>query len=215
MLRKIFESIRLYFRLYGFKGGVKFAYGLFRCSTESIYFLDLSKQGADDAIINQKLDVRLIDSAELFDEVAEDFSDVKGRLLVTLDRERIISGEEFLAVVYDGGRLAGWGWVRKGPLRYGNVRVGQKECVVHKCRTVRCHRRRGVYVTLLSKLVQIMSERGFTKAYIGAKSFNKASLKGIEKAGFEFLEECDVGSFASRLLHHLCGRGSKVLQMQD
>lgn len=177
--------------------------------------MDLTGHFEDKMVINRNLDVHFIDSAELFDEVAEDFSDVKGRLLVALDRERIISGEEFLAVVYDGGRLAGWGWVRKGPLRYGNFCVGQKECVIHKCRTVRCHRRRGVYVTLLSKLVQIMSEREFTKAYIGAKSFNKVSLSGIKKAGFEFIEDCELGYFLSRLWYHMAGRGSKVMQEFD
>jgi hypothetical protein len=211
MLRKIFESIRFYFRLYGFKGGVKFAYGLFRCSTESIYFLDLSKQGANDAIINQKLDIRFIDSIGLFDEISSDFSAAKGRLLASLDRLRVVSGKEFLAVAYDEGNLAGWGWVRTGPLRYGSCRLSQKECVIYKCRTIRCHRRRGVYVTLLRNMVKIMSERGFEKAYIGAKSFNKASLGGIKQAGFEFVEECDLGSFVSRLLHHLKGKGPKVM----
>ena len=214
-MRKIFESIRLYFRLYGFKGGIKFAYGLFRCSTESIYSLDLSKQGANDAIINQKLDVRLIDSTELFDAISSDFSAAKGRFLASLDRGRVVSGKEFLAVVYDEGKLAGWGWVKKGPMTYGSCRVGPMECVIHKCRTVRCHRRRGVYVTLLSKLVQIMSEREFTKAYIGAKSFNKVSLSGIKKAGFEFIEDCELGYFLSRLWYHMVGRGSKVMQEFD
>lgn len=215
MLRKIFESIRLYFRLYGFKGGIKFAYGLFRCSTESIYSLDLSKQGANDAIINQKLDVRLIDSTELFDAISSDFSATKGRLLASLDQGRVVSGKEFLAVVYDEGKLAGWGWVKKGPMTYGSCRVGPMECAIHKCRTVRSHRRRGIYVTLLRSLVKIMSERGFEKAYIGAKSFNKASLRGIEKAGFEFIEECNLGSFASRALHHFRGKGPKVIQSSD
>jgi len=214
MLRKIFESIRLYFRLYGFKGGVKFAYGLFRCSTESIYSLDLSKQGANDAIINQKLDIRFIDSIGLFDAISSDFSAAKGRLLASLDRGRVVSGKEFLAVAYDEGKLAGWGWVRRGPLRYGNCRLSQKECVIHKCRTIRCRRRRGVYVTLLRNMVKIMSERGFEKVYIGAKSFNKASLGGIKQAGFEFAEECDLGSFVSRLLHHLKGKGPKIMGVE-
>ncbi|MBA7486006.1 hypothetical protein ES707_21558 [subsurface metagenome] len=212
MLRKIFESIRLYFRLYGFKDGVKFAYGLFRCSTESIYSLDLSKQGANDAIINQKLDVRFIDSTELFDAISSDFSAAKGRLLASLDRGRVVSGKEFLAVAYDEGKLAGWGWVRRGPLRYGNCRLSQKECVIHKCRTIRCRRRRGVYVTLLVNLQNALADRGIRRAYIGAKSFNKVSLRGIEKAGFEFVEECNLGSFASRLLHHLKGKGPKVMR---
>jgi hypothetical protein len=213
MLRKIFESIRLYFRLYGFKDGVKFAYGLFRCSTESIYSLDLSKQGANDAIINQKLDVRFIDSTELFDAISSDFSAAKGRFLASLDRGRVISGKEFLAVVYDEGKLAGWGWVRRGPLRYGNCRLSQKECVIHKCRTIRCHRRRGVYVTLLRNMVKMMSEKGFEKVYIGAKSFNKLSLGGIEKAGFGLVERYKVGSFWSRFFSHVKGKGPKILRI--
>ncbi len=174
--------------------------------------MNLTRQFEYKMVINRDLDVRFIDSAELFDEIADDFSDIKGRSLATLDRERIVSGEEFLAAVYNRGRFAGWGWVKKGPLTYGSCKLTEGDCVIHKCRTVRSQRGRGVYVTLLMKLVQIMSERGFTKAYIGAKSFNKASLNGIEKAGFEFVEQCDLGSFWSRSIHHLQRKGPKVMQ---
>jgi len=213
MLSQLFQSVRFFFKFYGFRGGVAFAWGLLRCNRESIYFADLTKQrNGLEAIANPKLDVRFIDTLEAFDLIAADYAAAKGELLALKDRKSLACGGNYLAVVYQDKSFAGWGQIKKGPVRYGNIRVSDCDCVIHKCRTLRAHRRQGVYVTLLARLQQILADKGLSKAYVGAKSFNKASLKGIEKAGFEFVEECNLGSFASRLWHHIRGKGPKVMQ---
>ncbi len=50
------------------------------------------------------------------------------------------------------------------------------------------HRRKGLYVALIQEMLIYLKKKGFTKVYIWADSNNSASLRGIEKAGFKFLE---------------------------
>jgi GNAT superfamily N-acetyltransferase len=210
-----FQSIYFYFKLYGFKGGLSFAIGLLQCRTELIYSVELGKQEKHSArLINPQLDVKLIESTEGFDLIQPDYVAATGSWLARRDYQLIASEKEYLAVVYKEGQFAGWGWVRKGPVKYGSCEIGRRDCVIHKCRTLRNHRRQGVYSTLIMSLQDMLADRGFQRAYIGAKSFNKLSLRGIERAGFGFVEECDLGSFASRLLHHLKGKGPKVMGVE-
>jgi hypothetical protein len=209
---RLLQSICSYFKLYGLRGGLTFAIGLLRCRTESIYSAELGKQKkCVERLINPEMRVKLIENAEEFDVMLPDYAAVTGAWMAQHARQLIISGEDYLAAVYKGGRFTGWGWVKKGPLTYGNCRLGKLDCVIHKCRTLREFRRQRVYTTLLISLMENLQQRGFRNVYIGAKSFNKASLKGIEKVGFEFVEQYDVGSFVSRLLYHLKGKGPKVM----
>lgn len=210
---RFFQSIYFYFKLYGFKGGLAFAMGLLRCRTELIYSVELGKQEKGSArLINPHLDVKLIESTEEFDLIQPDYVAATGSWLARRGYRLIASEKEYLVVVYKEGQFAGWGWVKKGPLIYGNCKVGETECVIHKCRTLPNYRRQGVYSTLLVSLQDILADKGLQRAYIGAKSFNKVSLTGIERTGFEFVEECNLGSFVSRLWHHIRGKGPKVMQ---
>jgi hypothetical protein len=211
MLTEKLEAIRFYFKLLGLKGGIDFAINLMRCGRETIYSVDLTgRRSEHSAVINPGLDFRFIENVEQYDALVSDYAAAEGKALAKCDRKRIASGKECLAVVYRQGQLAGWGWIRKGPLKYGNCELERSDCVIHKCRTLRPHRRHGVYVTLLVNLQNVLANRGVRRVYIGAKSFNEVSLRGIEKAGFRFVEECDLGSFWSRLFHHLRGKGPKV-----
>jgi hypothetical protein len=213
MLTEKLEAIRFYFKLFGLKGGIGFAVNLMCCGRETIYSVGLTEQQSDhSAIINPRLDFRFIENTEQYEAFMSDYAAARGKTLAKCDREKIASGKDYLAVIYRQGRLAGWGWIKKGPLKYGNCKLELSDCVIHKCRTLREHRKHGVYVTLLVNLQNALAHRGFEQVYVGAKSFNKVSLHGIEKAGFRFVEECDLGSFWSRLLHHLRGKGPKVMQ---
>lgn len=205
------HSVRFCCKFFGFKGAINLALGLMRHRTIYIFVVDLKKNKYRlESIINPKLDVRLITNATDFDLIIDDYAAVKGKFLAFRDREHIVSGREYLGVVYLQGRFAGWGWVKKGPIRYGNCQLTQSDCAITKCRTLRSYRRQGVYVTLMAKLQQMLAEKGFQKAYGSAIPYNKASFGGIKKVGFVFLDECDRGSFISRLLRHILGKPRRV-----
>jgi len=210
---RTFAAVHFYFKLLGFRDGIWFALSLIYSGKETIYCSGLKKLNIENSSVpSGGLSFRLIETAQQYDEIISDYAHVKGPVLSKLDRNRIVNGTELLALIYDGKEFAGWGWVYKGPLRYGNIRVSNDDCVIHKCRTLPEHRGKGVYFNLLLNLKFTLAKRGFEKVYIGAKSFNQASLSGIEKAGFDFVEECDLGAFPARLFHHLRGKGSKVLR---
>jgi hypothetical protein len=215
-LLAVLESIKFYFKLLGLKGGINFAIGLICNRTDCIYSANLQKsKDVYENLINPGLNVRLIKNTQDFDSIIDDYAAAKGRILALKDRRRVALGKECVIVAYREGQFAGWLWARKGPLRYGNCDVSDLECAIVKGRTLRPHRRHGVFITLLVKLQQRLAEEGFRKVYGGVKPFNKTSVRGLERAGFEFVEECDLGSFASRLMHHLLGKGPKVMQSGD
>jgi hypothetical protein len=206
-LMRMLDSVRFYFKLYGFGGGIRFALGLLTGDSEYVYCIDL--KAIEKMFVNPKteFEVRFICDWEEFACVMDDYAAAKTKWLALQDKKRIIEGNEFLAVVYKQNSLAGWGWVRRGPFRYGNNYLKKSECLIHKCRTIRSYRRAGVYYTLLVSLKPILGSKGYEKVYIGTKTFNKASIKGIEKAGFEFVEEYYLGGFVRRLLSRTRGGG--------
>jgi hypothetical protein len=211
MITKFFESIRFYFRLHGFVGGILFGFGLIRSDIECIYVSDLKKLNPDiRKYCNPQLSVVFIKTVEDFCPVAADYEKFIGKTLSLADVETLKSGKNYLAMAYQGDVFVGWGWIKTGPLVYGNCEVSSQDCLIHKCRTIREHRGKGVYTTILIEIQGKMAKMGFSNAIIGAKSFNKSSIRGIEKTGFKFIEQCNLGSFYSRLFHHLKKKGPKV-----
>jgi len=204
-----FASVRFFFRLYGFKGGIVFALNLIRHSGICIFAIDLTKNLVHtDDIINPNFDFRLINDATDFDSIEGDYVSVKGRYLALHDKQLVVSGKECLGVIYNQDQFAGWGWIKKGPFKLGNHELANNECMILKCRTVWSQRNRGVYMNLLLRMQQVLRKQGVQKVYIFSLSFNKTSLRCIEKVGFKFVEEYDRGSFASRLFRRIVGRGT-------
>lgn len=209
------ESVIFFFRLHGIKGGVRFAIGLMRSGYEFIYVSDLKKSDIQHLACNPELDVIFIKTLAEYDQIAWDYSAARGRELSKQDRNLLTSNRDYLAAVYHKSEFVGWGWIKKGPLKYGNSELGPKDCVIHKCRTLAHHRKKGVYTTLLAQIQKEMVMQGTQRAFIGAKSFNTASIKGIEKNGFGLVEKCYLGSFWSRVYSHLRKKGSKVLKYSN
>jgi Acetyltransferase (GNAT) family len=213
MIAKFFESIRFYFRVHGFAGGILFALGLIRSDIECIYISDLKKLGPDiQKYRNPQLRVIFVKTVEDFYPVLTDYEKIRGKILSLSDVETLKSGRDYLAMAYQGDVFVGWGWIKIGPIVYGNYPISTEDFLIHKCRTIREHRGKGVYTTILIEVQEEMAKMGFSKALIGAKSFNKSSIRGIEKTGFKFIKQCDLGSFCSRLFHHLKRKSPKVLQ---
>jgi len=207
----LFESILFSVRLYGLTGAIGFFWNVMRHPTIQIFSLDLKKNRDDKRkLINTELDLQLIKTEEEFERVLQDYSAVKGKSLSLEDRKKICSGKEYLGVIYHGRDFAGWGWVKKGPVTFGSNKLSETECAIVKCRTLRNHRRKRVYLTLMIKLQDTLEKLGYTKAYGCVIPFNKASLGGVCKAGFELLEECNRGSFLERLLRKITGKPPRV-----
>jgi hypothetical protein len=157
----------------------------------------------------------IVKTLDEFRCIADDYEKFRGKQLALTDSELLKTGKDYFLGVYQSDTFVGWGWIKIGPLTYGNCQLTSKDCLIHKCRTLPRHRGKKVYTTALVDIQLKMAEMGFLRAVIGAKSFNKMSIKGIEKAGFTPVEKYRVGSFYSRLMSHITGRGSKVLKKHD
>ena len=101
------------------------------------------------------------------------------------------------------GSIEGWlvsvCWSRTGffPKRYF-VPLTASDATVFGCFVVPAFRGMGIYPTMLKRIVNFCLSEGKQNVFIDSKSWNKASIRGIEKAGF-----CKLGS-AWRFKVHRC-----------
>ena len=194
MVKRSFESIRFFFLLHGFTGGLSFLFNLIRANIDLIYVFDLSEFDPVKIKTNPTLSIKFIDTAQEFNNIFPLYSKILGPTQALKEKESIDRNVSTLVAVFERNLFVGWGWVMQGPLVYGNSALTSKDILIHKCRTLREHRKKGIYSTLLASILSHYSHKGFNHAFIGAKSFNVGSINGIQKAGFKFIES-DKKSF--------------------
>lgn len=86
-----------------------------------------------------------------------------------------------------GGELVNIAWTMHGylELESGLIRPEQKSVGIFDCFTLPAHRAKGIYTDSLIALVQLIRSQGAGVALIAVDPVNHASIKGIERAGFQ------------------------------
>lgn len=107
-------------------------------------------------------------------------------------RERFRDGHR--AYIGDaGGEIAFTAWVAEKSLRVDECAwrwtIAATDAVVYDCVTAEQWRGRGIYPEALRELAQLLAADGRRHLWIYADAMNAASLRGIEKAEFEFRGE--------------------------
>lgn len=88
----------------------------------------------------------------------------------------------------DGGCFAGVCWHTQPREREDYfVPLTAIDTTIYACFVVPDCRGRGVYPRMLSHLVDTLRDEAMSTIYIDCKRWNKASIRGIEKAGFEYV----------------------------
>ncbi len=84
------------------------------------------------------------------------------------------------------GKLAGICWSRRGKKRSDYfVPLGESDATILSCFVFPDFRGRKIYPTMLETMVNVMLSQDQTgNVYIDCKSWNTASIRGIQKAGF-------------------------------
>ena len=75
-----------------------------------------------------------------------------------------------------------WLYYRGDPNR--TLSLGERECEVMFCLTLPEFRGRGLYPRALGEILRYLKGRGYERCFICAADDNRASIRGIEKAGF-------------------------------
>jgi hypothetical protein len=116
----------------------------------------------------------------------------------TTIRARFARGERCFAALVDEC-IACYAWVVAGaPARdTAQLVLGAEDFYIYNVRTARAMRGNGLYPFLLQAICDQLFAAGFRQALIRAESANRASVKGIEKAGFTqravFQRQCRLG----------------------
>ncbi|MBN1447002.1 MAG: hypothetical protein JXA28_03650 [Bacteroidetes bacterium] len=104
-------------------------------------------------------------------------------------RQRFASGTRAL-IGMDGDRVAFTAWVETRCLRIDELRwtwqLASPDAVVFDVITEEAYRGHGLYPDALRRLSGLLAEEGFRSLWIYAEENNAASLRGIEKAMFEY-----------------------------
>jgi hypothetical protein len=67
---------------------------------------------------------------------------------------------------------------------WGSIALGDNEAYIMDCHTSFIFRGKGIYPVVLQRILKDLAEERVNRAYIGCRTSNMASLKGISKAGF-------------------------------
>ncbi|MFZ1731197.1 MAG: hypothetical protein WBQ23_01730 [Bacteroidota bacterium] len=104
-------------------------------------------------------------------------------------RQRFADGEQAL-IGSSGGEIVFIAWVERKSLRIDELawrwNLQDAEAVVYDVVTMDAWRGRGIYPAALRRLCGLLAEDGIRHLWIYAEEENSSSLRGIEKALFEY-----------------------------
>jgi len=108
-----------------------------------------------------------------------------GGKFLWLQFEQDLQHGDDLWIGYLGGAIAGICWsTRPQNVDRYFVPLGEKDMVIRKCFTFPSCRNRGVYSSTLQYMIAALRAEGAERIFIDCRSWNGASCRGIEKAGF-------------------------------
>jgi GNAT superfamily N-acetyltransferase len=140
-----------------------------------------------DAYCSLPLEIRRGSASDL-DRLCSFLGARPGGRQVGLVEQRLSLGDmPYLA--FSHGNLAHVAWVCRRPEVevtevWGSLALGPDAAYAMDCRTSLLFRGQGIYPAVLQHIVQDMATEGATRVVVACESGNRASWKGIEKAGF-------------------------------
>jgi GNAT superfamily N-acetyltransferase len=108
-------------------------------------------------------------------------------------RQRLAVGE-LCHGFFLNGEIVNYGWTKMAslPLERG-VSVAEPGCGgIYDCFTLPAHQGKGIYPATLAFMASFLRQRGAALALIAVDPDNRPSIKGIERAGFEFHERVAI-----------------------
>ncbi len=132
------------------------------------------------------------DSAQHFqvlsDETVFPWVGLSDDQLAACYRSRFRDGHTAI-ILNDNGERVFTAWIASGRLHVDELnydwRIPASERVVYDCVTAAAHRGRGLYPAALRWIVRYAQREEISRVWIYADARNHASLRGIDKAGFD------------------------------
>ena len=155
------------------------AYFLFKRWPEQLFFAERS----DIVFHEAKIPVTYVPVTE---DNAELAADLRGPVYAEQFRYQLGLGD-FGYYAFRGGRPVAYGWVKRPGSEDYFYRIGGEARYLCRFFTHESMRGNGIYPALISKLVE--HEADCSRFYIDIETGNESSRRGLEKAGFRFVEE--------------------------
>jgi RimJ/RimL family protein N-acetyltransferase len=122
--------------------------------------------------------------------------------------ERLEHGDELFGWE-QSGRIVSFGWICYQDRVIGLRRMPEDEhrVCLFNFHTQPEYRGRCLYPALLQQVRYTMGQEGRTQIIIDAHASNRASIRGIEKAGFSLVARMTVRTYLGHFSRELCGAG--------
>lgn len=153
---------------------------LFRNEPIAIYVMDLDAQAAAETVEEGRELIRRGSGEDL-----EALTRIEGRSLWEFNRDRQDGVTDFFVCEAEGtiGHIS-WIYYRSSPNRI--INLANDEAEIKYSFTRDALRGRGIYPKALRTIQEYLARSGFARVFICAHEENRASIRGIEKAGFRF-----------------------------
>jgi CelD/BcsL family acetyltransferase involved in cellulose biosynthesis/L-amino acid N-acyltransferase YncA len=203
---RIFPLINLFFReswlwrarmrfaksikLYGLKGSIKRVFLFYTSKVIGISRLQFSKWAGEnlpEIVAGCQMSIRkgAMDDIELiagFYGYSDNTRDVE-------KLREIIKNGSIPYLAFCGKTLVHIAWLAKEsnveiPEVESFAQIGAGHAYIYKCNTAESFRGKNIYPAVLQKIIEEVKKQGITAVYIACAKSNKASLRGILKAGF-------------------------------
>lgn len=182
-----FISLRRQIRERGLLGGLAVAFDHLRRQLsdrrEILYFANLPDYRTPFAPDPERECQPVTSLDQLSPADVEALRDYAGTVYLSAMRARFEQGW-ILYVGRIGGVFAGGGWVLTSRHKAKVVPLLDGDASILDCFTLPTMRGRNVYPHLLATIASAFRDRGGLRVFIGVNPWNRASIKGLEKAGF-------------------------------
>jgi L-amino acid N-acyltransferase YncA len=177
-------------KLYGLKGSIKIVFLLYSSKVIGISRLQFFKWAGEnlpEIIAGCRMSIRKgsIDDLEL---IAGFYGYSVNTRDVEKFRKRVENGSiPYLA--FCGKTIVHIAWLSKKsnveiPEVESCVQIGAGHAYIDRCNTAESFRGKNIYPAVLQKIIEDVKKQGITAVYIACAKSNKASFRGILKAGF-------------------------------
>lgn len=137
--------------------------------------------------------------------------------VVYVDRKGVVerfSQNDRCFAVREDGKIVSFTWIRTRqrhlPELEMSLSLQPNQAWVYNAITARESRGKGLYSNILRFAAKKLASEGTDEIYGDVNSFNKASIKGFEKAGFEIIADVHMRRFLTYRIYDVCVFNSEV-----
>lgn len=182
MMKRLFNIVKSRFKDLSYKEFFELVKSsLFSIDIIFIYGTDISRNKKQLSKTSNTIDIKRGSLNEL-EKAIINFKSVPWEF-----RCHLYDGVDDFFIAGENGSIQHISWIYYSSHPNRILRLGPKDAEIKYCLTLPDFRGRCIYPSVLINIVQYLFQKGFRRVFICTKKDNRASIRGIEKAGLDVI----------------------------